>query len=625
MVGIYCRTSKDSETSIEQQRKLGIQFSISHNLEYEIYEDEGVSGFKISDDDIDPFNNRPSFTSLINDIKSRKINQVWVYEHSRLSRNQYASAAIFNIFEKYNVELFENGKKLDLDDPQFQMMRQILDAISQYERHLIVNRTTRGLYNAIDKGTRGYSLFYGYKNVGKQENGKTKWVPVESKLNQIKFAYEKILKGVPLRRIILNLYDSNKLTRNELSILQTRLVVVLRHFEYTGYAFNYEGTKLYQQILNDEVENISLLNNEKYFVKSVPYPVELISIKDWFIIFEKLIINKRTLKTRKERSFKRASQGLATGIIECSECHQKFYNWSNTDRNKRMKYHYYKHHSIFSGKHCTQKPKTYRSKNINEIFKIFYFFNCIVFDNHEDVIAESLSKIRQEILLSNEKLAEINERIKNNNKQMLKFNKVIDSTEELDIIEILTRRVSNLEKKNEADTKEKIAVIIELEKLNEKYSGTEREKAYYNVKDLVVNFFNSNDEERRTNLLKLIKKCYAFNNYLLIDNGRILYLFDTNTEYTFEDTLLNNLDKDTIYKEHFIDFSLRKKASTLNEKMISNFNLNKKYTNAKYSDYTCREIVERYFANILQITYDISQHTNLIAFMSLRGIHRYNQ
>jgi DNA invertase Pin-like site-specific DNA recombinase len=623
MLGIYCRTSKDSETSIEQQRKSGIQFSISHNFEYEIYEDEGVSGFKISDDDIDPFNNRPSFTSLINDIKSRKINQVWVYEHSRLSRNQYASAAIFNIFEKYDVELFENGKKLDLDDPQFQMVRQILDAISQYERHLIVNRTTRGLYNAIDRGTRGYSSFYGYKNIGKQENGKTKWVPVESKLNQIKFAYDKILKGIPLRRIVLNLYDSNKLTRNELCILQTRLVIVLRHFEYTGYAFNYEGTKLYQQILNNEVENITILNDEKYFVKSVPYPIELISIKDWFIVFEKLIINRRTLKIRNERSFKRASQGLATGIIECSECHCKFYNWTNTDEKKRMKYHYYKHHTILTGKYCSQKPKTYRSKNINEIFKIFYFFNSIVFDNNEDVIAESLSKIRQEIVLSNERLTEINEHIKNNNKQMLKFNKTIDSTDDIDIIKILTKRVSDLEKKNEIDTKEKTSLIVAIEKLSEKYSGTEREKAYYNVKDLVINFFNANDEERRTNLLKLIKKCYAFNNYLLIDNGRILYLFDIKNEYTFEEKLLDNLDKDTIYKEHFIDFSLSKKARTLNEKMISNFNLNKKYTNVKHSDYTCREIVERYFSNILKIKYDISTHTNLVAFMSLRGIHRY--
>jgi DNA invertase Pin-like site-specific DNA recombinase len=115
MLGIYCRTSKerDFETStISQQRTAGIKFAEEHKFEYEIYEDEGKSGFKISDDDNDPFNNRPAFINLINDIKNKKIDKVWVWEHSRLSCNQYASAFIFNIFEKFKVKLFENQKSL---------------------------------------------------------------------------------------------------------------------------------------------------------------------------------------------------------------------------------------------------------------------------------------------------------------------------------------------------------------------------------------------------------------------------------------------------------------------------------------------------------------------------------
>jgi DNA invertase Pin-like site-specific DNA recombinase len=81
MLGIYCRTSKerDFETStIGQQRTAGINFALENSFEYELYEDEGKSGFKISDDDQDPFNNRPAFTNLINDIKAKKIDKVWV-------------------------------------------------------------------------------------------------------------------------------------------------------------------------------------------------------------------------------------------------------------------------------------------------------------------------------------------------------------------------------------------------------------------------------------------------------------------------------------------------------------------------------------------------------------------
>ena len=157
MLGIYCRTSRETEienSTISQQRMIGIKFAEQNNFEYEIYEDEGKSGYKISDDDSDPFNNRPDFTRLINDIKDKKIDKVWVWEHSRLSRNQYASAFIFKIFEKYKITLFENNKQFDMNDPQIKFTRQILDAVSEYERQLIVARTTRGLRKRIDEGKR---------------------------------------------------------------------------------------------------------------------------------------------------------------------------------------------------------------------------------------------------------------------------------------------------------------------------------------------------------------------------------------------------------------------------------------------------------------------------------------
>jgi hypothetical protein len=38
-----------------------VQFAADNGLTYLIYEDAGKSGYKISDDDLDPFNNRPAF------------------------------------------------------------------------------------------------------------------------------------------------------------------------------------------------------------------------------------------------------------------------------------------------------------------------------------------------------------------------------------------------------------------------------------------------------------------------------------------------------------------------------------------------------------------------------------
>jgi DNA invertase Pin-like site-specific DNA recombinase len=196
MIGIYCRTSKETNdgASIEQQRKIGIDFCNLNNLDYHVYEDEGKSGFKLSDQDDDPFKNRPAFNRLINDIKKGLINKVWVYEHSRISRNLQNSSLIFTLFDKYNVRVFEKNNELNLKDNTSQFLRHILDAASQYERNLIVDRTTRGLYNAIDNGLRAHCRFYGYKKVGKNIKGNFIWEPVPSEIEKLKFAYKRFLE-----------------------------------------------------------------------------------------------------------------------------------------------------------------------------------------------------------------------------------------------------------------------------------------------------------------------------------------------------------------------------------------------------------------------------------------------
>jgi DNA invertase Pin-like site-specific DNA recombinase len=134
MLGIYVRTSReDTENSIEQQKKAGMAFAKNNKMNFEIYEDEGKSGYKI-EDDADLFKNRPALTKLLTDIKTKKIDTIWVWEHSRLSRNQYASAIIFRSFEKSGIKVFVKDSLYDLKDKNTKLMRNILDAMAEYER-----------------------------------------------------------------------------------------------------------------------------------------------------------------------------------------------------------------------------------------------------------------------------------------------------------------------------------------------------------------------------------------------------------------------------------------------------------------------------------------------------------
>ena len=615
MLGIYCRVSKESETSILQQRKLGIQFSTSMYFEYQLYEDEGFSGYITSDNDIDPFNNRPAFTSMINDIKSGIIDKVWVYEISRLSRNDNASSVIFNIFDKNKIDLYENGKLLNLDDPQYQLMRSILSAMAQYEWHLIRNRITRGLHNAINSGNRSHARLYGYEKDYKDETGRMLFKLIKSEISQIKMAFDKYLNDASLQQIIKDLGDVNSRIKTRVNLSRC-----LSHIEYTGYSFNIEGLKIYKQLISGEVNNFNILNDKKYLVKSNTYTEQLISINDWFKVFERLISTKVTFKNKLEKNKRAAKKGLATGLIKCSLCGSLYYTWNNRYKKKREDsvYSYYKHTGINNNTICKQEPKGLRPYRINEIYKIFMFFNCVVFDLSEKTTKDILAKIKQEIDIANEKLEVVNSKLSRNDKQIEKFNKALDTTEDIETIKILAKRISESKTSEEILLQNKSSILAEINELSIKYSGTQLNQAYYNIKDYVLNFFNNlDDEERRNILIKRIKDSYIFKNYLLIDTGVILFLFDVYFDYKFDMNLLDNLDKDLIYRDYFIEMTNLKAAQTHDGKKIANIKLDKKMK----SGHLAKDYVKAYLSKQLNINYDISSHTNLVAFMSLRGLY----
>jgi hypothetical protein len=125
-------------------------------------------------------------------------------------------------------------------------------------------------------------------------------------------------------------------------------------------------------------------------------------------------------------------------------------------------------------------------------------------------------------------------------------------------------------------------------------------------------FFKLNVEEQRNELIRTIKSCKIFNQYLIIDTGKIVFLFDINQHYVFDMKLLEDMNKDKIYKEHFIELKHKKEVRKLNDKLIHNVNLNR---NKEMKMRVFQYLVEKY-----KIIYDLSEHTNLISFVPLTGI-----
>jgi DNA invertase Pin-like site-specific DNA recombinase len=622
MLGIYCRTSKerDLETStISQQRTAGIKFAEGHKFEYVIYEDEGKSGFKISDDDQDPFNNRPSFMNLINDIKEKKIDKVWVWEHSRLSRNQYASAFIFNVFEKYNITLYENQKQFDLNDPQLKFTRQILDAVSEYERQLIVGRTTRGLHKAINEGKRTYSKLYGYQSNGKGKDGRVVFVPVESEINNYKYAFKRYMEGATLMKICYEIYDMNKLGKGQLPNYAFNLGKQLRLYQYTGYQLTLEGVNILKKFRRNEIESIKVLLDRKYWVKSIPYPLEIISIEDWVTVCERLQIRGRKIDvTRKERIL-RASKDIATGIIECGNCGKRYYyHEQKAKKNKAGDigfYLSYFHIATINGHICDQRPRSYKLDHINEIFKIFYFYFSLVFDNKNELTKESQRNIKQTQVKLKEEMDKSEKQISIFENRIEKLKRVMDRQGTDDLLEIVLRNIKQSEDRLNELNIELSKSKIECELQNEKFNQTLLEMTYYDVKQKINDwFFKLNVEEQRNELIRTIKSCKIFNHHLIIDTGKTVFLFNIEKHYVFDTSLLDNLNKDKIYKAHFVNGENEKEIRRQKTKLLIvhiDFNKNKER----------RALTFKYLFEKCNIVYNLNETANFVDFTSSRGLY----
>ena len=545
ITGIYVRTSVDKDnTSIDQQKQLGIAFCGKNNFEYAIYEDIGKSGFTIDDNDPNPFNNRPSFTSLVNDIKNKKISKVWVYEHSRLSRNHYGSAIIFNLFDRYNIELYENDKFIDLKDPQYQFMRQIMDAVSQLERNLIVNRTTRGLHHSINKGFRGLKECYGYRKNGKDGKGHTIWEPVQSEIENLKYFYEKYMEGFSINSIVNTVHKNNGFTAREMNRLIAKWRLILGRFYYTGYLLNTDGIQVYNSFKKGKINSIKELNNERYYIKSIQFPIRIVSIENWISVVERQkkinnIYNKKRRITRTE---------IGTGIVQCPYCELKYYFLLD----KGLKY--YKHEPRISS--CGQKPKSMKSEKLDNILNIFFFYFYLVFDDTKTLIMESqkLIKLNQNELKGKIKtLDTLNRKL---NKQIENFQSIYEkpeNMENIDKLNLILDKETQLKKEMGKNDITLNQLKNDLEELNIKYNKDEAEFAYYDVKNTVIDFFERlSVNEKRAALIKIIKNCYLFGQYLVIDTGKLLFLFNIKEGYRLPESVYNEFKNDKFFKENFL-------------------------------------------------------------------------
>jgi DNA invertase Pin-like site-specific DNA recombinase len=144
-VAIYCRVSTEDQ-HVSKQVDICKEWAErnGHNI-FNIYEDV-ISGSKAS---------RPSFNSLLDDMRKYKFRAIVVTKLDRLGRSLQHLISLLDEFKSKGVEFIAVTQNIDTTTPAGRLQWQIMGAFAEFEREIIRERTKEGLKKAKNVGKRG--------------------------------------------------------------------------------------------------------------------------------------------------------------------------------------------------------------------------------------------------------------------------------------------------------------------------------------------------------------------------------------------------------------------------------------------------------------------------------------
>ena len=187
---VYVRVSTKDQienTSLDNQMNLGIEYvNKNHNSEFKyiiIWREEGKSGDDIVDDeDFGEMVKRELLNILMDNWKSKIVQNIWVYDLSRLSRNDEVSQLIKGIIYKNGISLYLNNQKYNFDNKMDRLLFGVLSLVNEFENHQRFEKGLMGKRRNLEIGKWwGGTVPMGFKTdegfvVEDKEKSKKRWV-----------------------------------------------------------------------------------------------------------------------------------------------------------------------------------------------------------------------------------------------------------------------------------------------------------------------------------------------------------------------------------------------------------------------------------------------------------------
>jgi len=142
-VAIYSRVSTADQSTVMQLDELRAYCQRRAWTVVEEFTDEGVSGSKES---------RPALDRMMKAAKHRMFDAVLCWKLDRIGRSLKHLLNLLAELQAVNCAFVSYSDNLDLSTPQGRLMFQIIGAMSEFERQLVIERTKAGMQAARRRG-----------------------------------------------------------------------------------------------------------------------------------------------------------------------------------------------------------------------------------------------------------------------------------------------------------------------------------------------------------------------------------------------------------------------------------------------------------------------------------------
>ena len=204
----YVRVSTEGQAidgvSLDMQQKKIATYCELNDLELaEIVVDAGLSGKTVS--------GRPGMSKIVELIKFKKIQHFVVYKLDRMSRNLKEACELSELMKKHGVSLHSITEKIDTGSATGNLFFHMINAMSQWEREIIAERTSAALQSMKANGEKVSSRApYGFEYIGGMA------VPVARELACIDFLRELRINNPKLgqKKAAKILFEAGYVNRN---------------------------------------------------------------------------------------------------------------------------------------------------------------------------------------------------------------------------------------------------------------------------------------------------------------------------------------------------------------------------------------------------------------------------